>query len=53
MIVDCAVYENGQRRAENVDLEHAYEASRSADGSAFVWIGLREPTAEEFDAVAR
>jgi magnesium transporter len=53
MIVDCAVYEDGRRRAEQVDLEQAYEASRSSDGSAFVWIGLREPTPEEFDAVAR
>ena len=52
-IVDCAIYEDGRRRAGDVDLEHAYEASRVADGSSFVWIGLREPTKEEFDAVAR
>jgi magnesium transporter len=53
MIVDCAVYEDGRRRAEKLDLDEAYEASRSGDDSSFVWIGLREPTQEEFDAVAR
>jgi magnesium transporter len=53
MIVDCAVYEDGRRRAEKLHLDEAYEASRSGDGSSFVWIGLREPTQEEFDAVAR
>jgi magnesium transporter len=53
MIVDCAIYEDGHRRAEKLDLDQAYEASRSADGSSFVWIGLREPTPEEFDSVAR
>ena len=52
-IVDCAIYEDGRRRNGDVDLEHAYEASRSGGGDSFVWIGLREPTKEEFDAVAR
>ena len=53
MIVDCAVYEDGRRRAETYDLDEAYKASRSTDGSSFVWIGLREPTSDEFDSVAR
>ncbi len=53
MIVDCAVYEDGRRREGNLDLDEAYKATRNGDGSSFVWIGLREPTAEEFDAVAR
>lgn len=53
MIVDCAVYEDGRRRRGNLDLEEAYEAPRSGGGSSFVWIGLREPSSEEFDAVAR
>ena len=48
MIVDCAVYEEGQR--SDVELEHAHEACLR-DG-AFVWIGLHEPTSDEFDAVA-
>jgi len=53
MIVDCAVYEGGRRREGNLDLEKAYQASRSGDGSSFVWIGMKEPTQEEFDSVAR
>jgi len=52
-IVDCAVYEDGQRRDGDLELEDAYEASRSGDKSSFVWIGLREPSSEEFDAVKR
>jgi magnesium transporter len=53
MIVDCAVYEDGRRRADHLDLDKAYEAARSGGDASFVWIGLREPTPEEFDAVAR
>lgn len=51
MIVDCAVYKAGTRREGSLALEHAFEASRQKD--AFVWIGLYEPTEEEFDAVRR
>ena len=47
MIVDCAVYENGLRRAGVLPLEDAFDASRCE--GAFVWIGLHEPTEEEFD----
>ncbi len=49
MIVDCAVYENGVRRAGELALTDALEAGRH-EGS-FVWIGLFEPTEEEFAAV--
>jgi magnesium transporter len=49
-IVDMAVYEDG-RRTEDVPLQQAFEACRR-DG-ALVWIGLFEPTEEEFDAVRR
>jgi magnesium transporter len=52
MIVDCAIYEDGRRRAGNLKLEEAYDASRDNSG-AFVWIGLHEPTPDEFDSVAR
>jgi magnesium transporter len=52
MIVDCAVYEDGRRREGSVPLEKAYDACRAEDG-AFVWIGLHEPSEEEFDSVAR
>ena len=52
MIVDCAVYEDGRRRAGGVELADAYDACR-ADNGCWVWIGLYEPGPDEFDSVAR
>jgi len=49
VIVDCAVYENGVRRGGELSLSEAFEAGRPEN--AFVWIGLLEPTEEEFAAV--
>ena len=51
MIVDYAVYRDGQRVGEQIPLEELYEHSR--DRNAFAWIGLVEPTPDEFDAVRR
>jgi magnesium transporter len=51
MIVDCAVYEDGRRRPGELPLDRAFEACRR--DNAFVWLGLHEPSAEEFDAVRR
>ena len=51
MIVDCAVYEDGCRRDGQLDLDQAFEAAQAEN--AFVWIGLYEPSEEEFAAVAR
>ena len=51
MIVDCAVYQDGRRRDGELPLEQA-QAARQLD-DAFVWIGLHEPTADEFDSVRR
>ena len=51
MIVDCAVYEDGSRCAGDLPLAEAGEAAQR-DGS-FVWIGVFEPSEQEFDAVAR
>jgi magnesium transporter len=51
VIVDCAIYERGHRLEGTLPLEKAFEASRRDD--AFVWIGLYEPTEDEFDAVRR
>ena len=48
MIVDCAVYQAGER--SDISLEGAQEACLRED--AFVWIGLHEPTHEEFAAVS-
>ena len=50
MIVDCAVYENGARRGGDVALSEAYEAGRESE-NGFVWIGLHEPSREEFESV--
>src|SRR5918992_4929213 len=51
MIVDCAVYEGGRRRDGSVPVHQAMEACRQA--GAFPWIGLYEPTEEEFDSIRR
>ena len=51
VIVDCAVYEKGRRRTGELALGEAFEASRRSD--AFVWLGLYEPSEQEFDAVRR
>ena len=49
MIVDSAIYVDGRRSAP-YPLEEIHEACRAKGG--FAWIGLYEPTEEEFDAVA-
>jgi magnesium transporter len=51
MIVDCAVYQDGRRRPGELSIVNACEASNWEN--AFVWIGLYEPTEEEFDSVRR
>lgn len=51
MIVDCAIYRNGRRHAGPTDVVAALEEARDAV-DAFLWIGLHEPTAQEFDRVS-
>jgi magnesium transporter len=51
VIVDCAVYEDGRRRDGATPVHEAMEACREA--GAFTWIGLYEPTEEEFDSIRR
>ena len=51
MIVDCAVYKQGRRLPGEFTPEAALRVSRDED--AFVWIGLHEPTPEEFEVVRR
>ncbi|MBT3151859.1 magnesium and cobalt transport protein CorA [Streptomyces sp. CHD11] len=51
MIVDCAIYREGQRSEGPLDFSDALDEARSAGG--FVWIGLHEPSADEFDLVAQ
>jgi magnesium transporter len=50
MIVDSAVYVDGKRVVVSDSLEGVYETYREKDG--FAWIGLYEPTRDEFDSVA-
>ena len=49
MIVDCAVYTEGRRREGILAVEDALEAAQ--DPGSFVWIGLHEPSHEEFELV--
>ena len=51
MIVDRAVYRDGTRVAEPDDFAELHEACRSGD--AVAWLGLYEPSKDEFVAVAR
>ena len=50
MIVDCAIYRDGRRTDTPADLSDALDRAR-AQGHSFVWIGLYEPTEEEFELV--
>jgi magnesium transporter len=50
MILDNAIYVDGHRAAEPASLQETYEACRERHGLA--WIGLYEPTDEEFSSVA-
>ena len=52
MIVDCSVYDAGARREGDLQVEEALEAAHSSPDT-FVWIGLLEPTEEEFGAVIK
>jgi magnesium transporter len=49
VIVDSAVYEGGRRRDGDVAVHEAMEACRK-DG-AFTWIGLFEPSEDEFESI--
>jgi magnesium transporter len=50
MIVDNAIYVDGRRAAEPSSLQETYAACRDHRGLA--WIGLYEPTEEEFSSVS-
>jgi magnesium transporter len=49
VIVECAVYEDGNRRPGALELSDACEAGQ--EPGAFVWIDLFEPTPDEFGAI--
>ena len=48
--MDCALYAGGRRLHRLDDLQVAMREAEKEDG--FVWIGLHDPTTEEFDALA-
>ena len=50
MIVDEAVYRDGHRASEPADFAELHAACKSGD--AVAWLGLFEPSKEEFSAVA-
>jgi magnesium transporter len=50
VIVDCALYEHGHRRAGDLTLEQGKAAARGRD--SFVWLDVFEPTAPEFEQIA-
>ncbi|MFE6665481.1 magnesium/cobalt transporter CorA [Streptomyces sp. NPDC057697] len=51
VIVDCAIYRDGRRTDGPADLSDALDEAR-ATGDAFLWIGLHEPTEQEFELVS-
>ncbi|MBW8735897.1 MAG: magnesium/cobalt transporter CorA [Streptomyces turgidiscabies] len=52
MIVDCAIYRDGRRTDGPADFSEALDECRADGvGHAFVWVGLYEPTENEFDQV--
>jgi magnesium transporter len=50
-VVDCAVYRDGARLPGNQDWLTAVD-SVQADGTGFAWIGLYEPSEEQFAGIA-
>ncbi|KAF4410690.1 MULTISPECIES: magnesium/cobalt transporter CorA [Streptomyces] len=51
VIVDCAIYRDGRRTDGPLDFSDALAEARTA-GDRFLWLGMHEPTAEEFDLVS-
>jgi magnesium transporter len=51
VIIDCALYEGGRRQAGTLDPSDIPAACHRSD--AFVWMGLYEPTEDEFEAVRK
>lgn len=50
MLVDCAIYRNGKREDTPVDFSDALAHAREMGG--FLWVGLFEPSQEEFERLA-
>lgn len=53
MIIDCAIYRNGEREDTSHDVNSLESALASlADKNDFIWIGVFEPTAAELAQIA-
>ncbi|WP_035845510.1 magnesium and cobalt transport protein CorA [Kitasatospora azatica] len=52
-VVDCAVYQEGRRLGESCSPREAVRKVRDGGPGAFSWIGLHEPTEEEFEGIAQ
>ena len=52
MIVNCAVYRDGRRVDGDLSLDEA-GATAQGEGEGFVWLGVLEPSADEFESIAR
>ena len=52
-VVDCAVYRDGHRTGDQLSPEEALREVRSGERGGFVWVGLHEPTEQEFAGIAR
>ncbi len=50
-VVGCAVYVDGKRRTEPVHVDNALDVAGESGG--FVWLGLHEPSAEDFADIAK
>jgi magnesium transporter len=51
-VVDCALYDQGERQSGPIDLETAM-ARAAACRDGFVWIGLHDPSAGVVEAIGR
>lgn len=49
-VVDCGLYEGGERRGKRIDLETALEEADACE-DGFVWIGLHDPAPGVVEAV--
>ncbi|MGW7104342.1 magnesium/cobalt transporter CorA [Streptomyces sp. NPDC054838] len=52
VIVDCAMYRDGRRSEAPEDFSDALDEAR-ATGDAFLWVGMHEPTEDEFEHVSQ
>ena len=51
-VVDCGLYDAGERRGGRIELETALEKAAACD-DGFVWIGLHDPSPAVVEAVGR